>query len=61
VPYQVEGGKETLESFNDFQHGYLVLDITPARIQGSYIAVDDPAAGQPVPTKQVKPYDTFKV
>ena len=61
VPYQIEGGKETLDSFNDFQHGYLLLDVQPGNIHGSYIAVDDPHAGQPVPTKPAKPYDTFKI
>jgi acid phosphatase type 7 len=61
VPYQIEGGKETLESFNDFQHGYLLIDVTPNSILGSYIAVDDPQPGQAVPTKPAKPYDTFKV
>jgi hypothetical protein len=43
------------------QHGYLIIDVTPNSIEGSYIAVDDPQSGQPVPTKRPKPYDTFKV
>jgi len=61
VPYKFPNEPETLEKFNDFQHGYLIIDVRKDQILGSYIAVDDPEAGQPVPTKTLQPYDTFKV
>jgi hypothetical protein len=60
-PYKFPDGPETLDKFNDFQHGYLILDVTKDEIAGSYIAVPDPAAGDPVPSKPLDPYDTFSV
>jgi hypothetical protein len=61
VPYKFDDGPETLDSFNDWQHGYLILDVQPKKISGRYIVVDDPKAGDPVPTTPAKPYDTFEV
>jgi hypothetical protein len=59
--YKFPDGKETLEEFNDFQHGYLLIDVRPDKILGAYIAVDDPTAASMVPTKRVKPYDQFEI
>jgi predicted phosphodiesterase len=61
VPYKFDDGPETLDSFNDWQHGYLILDVRPKKISGRYIAVDDPKAGDPVPTKPASAYDTFEI
>ena len=60
-PYKFPDGPETLDKFNDFQHGYLILDVTPGKIACSYIAVNDPKAGDPVPARPLDPYDTFEV
>ena len=60
-PYKFSDGPETLDKFNDFQHGYLILDVTKDKIAGSYIAVPDPQSGDPVPAKPLAPYDTFTV
>jgi hypothetical protein len=60
-PYKFPDGPETLDKFNDFQHGYLILDVTKKQIAVSYIAVPDPAAGAAVPEKPLAPYDTFTV
>jgi acid phosphatase type 7 len=60
-PYKFPDGKETLDKFNDFQHGYLLIDVRQDKILGSYIAVDDPTAATMVPTKRVKPYDEFEI
>jgi len=60
-PYKFPDGPETLDKFNDFQHGYLILDVTKNQIAGSYIAVPDPAAGDPVPANPLAPYDTFSI
>jgi hypothetical protein len=61
VPYKFEDGDETLEKFNDFQHGYLLIDVSEDKIAGSYFAVDDPTAATMVPTKRIKPYDEFEI
>lgn len=61
VPYKMPNAPETLDSFNDFQHGYLLIDVRPGQILGSYIAVDDPTAAMPRPTAPGKPYDTFTI
>ena len=61
-PYRMSDGPETLESFNDQQHGYLVVDITPKKIVGSYIAVDETKSGPPdTPARLGKPYDSFEI
>jgi hypothetical protein len=60
-PYRFDGGTDTLEKFNDFQHGYLIIDVREDRILGSYVAVNDPAPGEGVPTQRPKPYDQFEV
>lgn len=60
-PYKFPDGPETLDKFNDFQHGYLILDVTKDKIAGSYIAVPDPTAANSIPTKPLVPYDTFLV
>ena len=61
VPYQMPSGPETLESFNDFQHGYLKIEVTPGKIVGEYFAVDDPTPATVMPTAPVAPYDTFTI
>jgi hypothetical protein len=61
VPYKFPNAPETLDSFNDFQHGYLIIDVREDQILGSYVGVNDPAAGISVPKAPPKPYDTFKV
>jgi hypothetical protein len=61
VPYKFDDGPETLDKFNDWQHGYLIIDVQPKKITGHYIGVDDPKAGDRVPTKPLKPYDTFEI
>jgi acid phosphatase type 7 len=59
--YKFQDGPEVLEKFNDFQHGYLIVDVRKDKILGSYIAVDDPTAEEPVPTKVPKAYDEFEI
>lgn len=59
-PYQYAGVPDTLEIYNDMQHGYLILDVRPNQILGSYIAVDDPTSSAP-PTTKLTPYDTFQI
>ena len=61
VPYKFNDGPETLDRFNDFQHGYVLIDVQENKILGKYIAVDDPRAGDPVPTRPAKPYDEFAI
>ncbi|MBI1744349.1 metallophosphoesterase [Candidatus Acetothermia bacterium] len=61
VPYKFHDGPETLEKFNDFQHGYLIIDVREDKILGSYIAVDDPVSGHRVPTRRPQPYDQFRI
>ena len=60
-PYQMPGDPATLDKFNDFQHGYLTVDIqqNKKQITCSYIAVDDPTSGDPEPPAHPAPYDTF--
>ena len=60
-PYKFPDQPETLDSFNDTQHGYLIIDVGTKAINCSYIAVDDPSAAKPVPTARAKPYDTFAI
>jgi hypothetical protein len=60
-PYKFADDPATLDSFNDFQHGYLLIDVGVTEIRGSYIAVDDPKPGAAVPTVPLKPYHTFKI
>jgi calcineurin-like phosphoesterase family protein len=61
VPYKFANAPETLDKFNDFQHGYLIVDVGATDIQCRYIAVDDPKSGAPVPTSPAKPYDKFQI
>ncbi len=61
VPYKYDSGPEVLEKFNDFQHGYLTIDVRTDKILVSYIVVDDPKAGDPVPTKPAGAYDTLEI
>jgi hypothetical protein len=61
VPYKYDSGPEILEKFNDFQHGSLIVDVRTDRILVSYLAVDDPTAGDPVPTKPAAAYDTLEI
>jgi hypothetical protein len=61
VPYQMPNEPETLDSFNDFQHGYLIVDVEPHQITCSYIAVEDPSPQNQHPTQPPKPYDTFVI
>jgi acid phosphatase type 7 len=60
VPYKFADQPETLDKFNDWQHGYLLIDVREDQILGSYMAVNDPTSAA-VPTVQVKPYDTFTI
>jgi len=60
-PYTFEGKADSLEAFNDWQHGYLLIEVTDKEINGEYLAIDDPKAGDKPPDKQVKPYDTFSI
>jgi hypothetical protein len=60
-PYKFDGAEESLEAFNDWQHGYLLVEVTDQNIKGQYIAVDDPKPGDQPPTKRPKPYDSFVV
>lgn len=61
VPYKYDTGPEALEKFNDFQHGYLIVDVRTDKIILSYVAVDDPKAGDPVPTKPAPAYETLEI
>jgi len=61
VPYTFKGGDDSLERFNDWQHGYLIIEVTDKHIDGKYIAVDDPNSATELPQKQVEPYDTFTI
>ncbi len=58
VPYRFEGGEDTLEAFNDTQHGYMTVDVTTDRIVGRYFTVADPA-NETVPSPRVA--DTFEI
>ena len=60
-PYTFDKGVDSLEAFNDWQHGYLLIEVTDKAIDGSYIAVDDPKAGDKPPQHQVVPYDQFHI
>jgi hypothetical protein len=60
-PYTFDGGDDSLEAFNDWQHGYLLIEVIDKAINGSYLAVDDPKAGDTPPQTQVNAYDTFSV
>ena len=61
VPYKFEDGPETLDCFNDFQHGYLVVDVRSDKIICQYIAIDDPTQATMNPTKKLEPYDSFEI
>ena len=61
TPYKFDDGPETLESFNDFQHGYLIVDVRENKILGKYIAVDDPTPSDGSPKQPLQPYDTFEI
>jgi hypothetical protein len=59
LPIQVEDSPELLESFNDWQHGYLRVAVTPKKIKLDYIAVPDPSTN---PKDQVlDPFDSVEV
>ena len=59
LPVQVEDQPELLESFNDWQHGYLRVAVTTKKIRLDYVAVPDPSQN---PKDQVlQPYDTVEV
>jgi len=60
-PYMFNGVDDTLEAFNDWQHGYLLMEVTDRQITGRYFAVDDPQPGMQPPQKQIDPYDTFTI
>jgi 3',5'-cyclic AMP phosphodiesterase CpdA len=60
-PYKFPNQPDTLDAFNDTQHGYLIIDVGANAIDCSYIAVDDPSATTPAPTARAKPYDTFQI
>ncbi len=59
IPIQIQGEPELLQNFNDWQHGYLRVAVTPKKIKLDYIAVPDPATN---PKDQVlEPYDSVEV
>ena len=59
LPIQIEDQPELLVNFNDWQHGYLRVAVTPNKIRLEYVAVPDPSQH---PKDQVlKPYDTVEV
>ena len=59
LPVQIEDQPELLVNFNDWQHGYLRVAVTPNKIRLEYVAVPDPSQN---PKDQVlKPYDTVEV
>src|SRR6516165_8326661 len=59
LPVQIEDQPELLVNFNDWQHGYLRVAVTPNKIRLEYVAVPDPSQH---PKDQVlKPYDTVEV
>jgi acid phosphatase type 7 len=60
-PYKFQNSPETLDAFNDTQHGYLLVSVDEKEIEGSYMAVDDPTAAKPAPTATAKPYDRFAI
>jgi acid phosphatase type 7 len=59
--YKFDDGPETLDKFNDFQHGCLTIDVREDKIIGRYVAVDDPTSSDPVPTSPPEPYDNFEI
>lgn len=60
-PYKFPNQPDTLDAFNDTQHGYLIIDVGQKEIDCSYVAVDDPTAADPRPSARAKPYDTFTI
>jgi hypothetical protein len=59
LPIQIAGEPELLENFNDWQHGYMRIVVTPKKIRVEYVAVPDPSEN---PKDQVlKPFDTVEV
>jgi hypothetical protein len=59
LPIQVDDSPELLETFNDQQHGYLRVAVTPKKITLDYIAVPDPSTN---PKDQVlEPFDSVEV
>jgi hypothetical protein len=56
LPIQIEGEPELLENFNDWQHGYLRVAVTPRKIRLEYVAVPDSSKDE-----VLKPYDTVEV
>jgi hypothetical protein len=59
LPIQVENSPELLENFNDWQHGYLRIAVTPKKIRAEYVAVPDPS--QNPKDEVLKPYDAVEV
>jgi hypothetical protein len=45
MPVLFEDQPEALENFDDANHGYLRISVTPNQIQIDYIAVPDPSTG----------------
>lgn len=60
LPIQLEGSDGTLENFCDSNHGYLRIEVTPAKIHCDYFAVPDtdPSLTKLPPKKT---FDTFEV
>jgi hypothetical protein len=42
-PIQVENAPELLENFNDWQHRYVRIAVTPKKVRVEYVAVPDPS------------------
>jgi hypothetical protein len=59
LPIQFEGQPELLEAFDDSNHGYLRVSVTPRQIHLDYVAVPDPSAR--VSNKVLEPKDSVVV
>ncbi len=59
LPLQIAGDEAQLENFNDSQHGYLRIAVTPKNITLDYVAVPDPT--EAVTDEYLKPFDTVVV
>ena len=62
-PYQMPNDPSTLDKFNDFQHGYLKIDIQgdAKTITCDYVAVSDPTGNSDAPPAKPDPYDHFVI
>lgn len=54
-PFQMAGSSGTLESFNDSEHGYLLITVTKKNLKCQYFAVPNPGVPQAGP---LVPFET---